>query len=282
MIINFNGVLAAEEDFCLTIANRAFKYADGVFETIRYGNGKIVFFEDHYFRLMADMRILRMEIPMEWSPEYLEDEIIKTIDANNLTDQSARIRLSVYREGKGYYTPQDNSVSFVIETEELASDRFDFDLKGATIQLFQDFYKPAGSMGNIKSVNSQIYTVAGIFARENGYDESMVLNPSRMLLEGHTSNVFLFKKDSILTPSLASGCVKGVLRKNIIDLLKADGLEVEETEVSPFELLRADEIWLTNTIRGIRWVSQYRKRNYESKIAEEYIPKLNALAGLEP
>lgn len=280
MIINFNGTLAAEQDFCLTVANRAFKYADGVFETIRYGNSRIVFFEDHYFRLMADMRILRMEIPMNWSPEYLENEILKTIDANDLTDESARIRLSVYREGKGYYTPEESAVSFVIEAENLSSDRYEYDAKGLSIQLFQDFYKSAGSMGNIKSVNSQIYTVAGIFARENGYDEAMVLNPSRMLLESQSSNVFLFKKDSILTPSLASGCVKGVLRKNIIDLLKSDGLEVEETEVSPFELLRADEIWLTNTIRGIRWVSQYRKRKYENKRAEEYIPKLNAMAGL--
>jgi branched-chain amino acid aminotransferase len=162
----------------------------------------------------------------------------------------------------------------------LQSERYEYNEKGINIQLFQDFHKPSGSLGNIKSVNSQIYTVAGIFARENGYDESMVLNPSRMLLEGHTSNVFLFKKDSILTPSLASGCVKGVLRKNVIDLLKSDGLEVEETEVSPFELLRADEIWLTNTIRGIRWVGQYRKRKYESAMAAQYIPKLNALAGL--
>lgn len=280
MIINFNGTTAEESDFCLTLANRAFKYADGVFETMRYGNRKIIFFEDHYFRLMSDMRILRMEIPMAWTPEYLENEILKTIDENGSTDQSVRIRLSVYREGTGYYTPHETGVSFVVELQPLDSDRYEFSEGGLSVQLFQDFHKPSGSLGNIKSVNSQIYTVAGIFARENGYDESLIINPSRMLLEGHTSNIFLFKKDSILTPSLASGCVKGVMRKNIIDLLKADGREVSEVEVSPFELLRADEIWLTNTIRGIRWVETYRKREYGNELAREYIPKVNALAGL--
>ena len=78
-MINFNGVIQ-ESDFQLTVSNRSFLYGDGVFETLKIVNNKILFFEDHYFRLMASMRIVRMEIPMFFTMEYFEEQILKLVE----------------------------------------------------------------------------------------------------------------------------------------------------------------------------------------------------------
>jgi len=120
-MINFNGHLT-ENDTVLKPSNRGFAYGDALFETIRSSHGKLLFWEDHYFRLMASMRILRMEIPMNFTMEFLEDQIQKTLETNELSNVSARVKLSVFRNEGGLYTPKDNTVGFVIQVSQLDSD----------------------------------------------------------------------------------------------------------------------------------------------------------------
>src|SRR5690606_8357956 len=104
-MINFNGTTLPGNSATLSIKNRGFTYGDSVFETIRVINGKIIFWEDHYFRLMASMRIMRMEIPSNFSPEFLENEIKELVRINDLINSAARIRFTVYRKEGGFYTP---------------------------------------------------------------------------------------------------------------------------------------------------------------------------------
>ena len=106
MLVNFNEELIEAEEFSVSKENRAFRYGDAVFETMKYSDGAIHFWEDHYFRLMSAMRIIRMEIPMNFTPEYLEEQIRELIGSNHLEKQSASIRLTVYRAGEGKYTPE--------------------------------------------------------------------------------------------------------------------------------------------------------------------------------
>ena len=82
-MINLNGQLLAPNAAGISITNRGFTYGDAVFETLRVINGKIIFWEDHYFRLMASMRIMRMEIPLGFSPEFLEKELLDLVDLPN-------------------------------------------------------------------------------------------------------------------------------------------------------------------------------------------------------
>ena len=86
-MINFNGILQ-DSDTNLLDQNRGFLYGDGVFETLKIVGGKILFFEDHYFRLMAAMRIVRMEIPMNFTLEYLEEQVLSLVEKNKI-EQSA-------------------------------------------------------------------------------------------------------------------------------------------------------------------------------------------------
>lgn len=116
-MLNYNGDLINEDDFSVSVNNRAFRYGDAIFETISVVNNNIVFWEDHYFRLMASMRMLRMEIPLKFTLEFLEDQILKSIP-NQIENNRLRVRLSVYRKDGGLYTPKTNEVDYVIEVSE--------------------------------------------------------------------------------------------------------------------------------------------------------------------
>ena len=100
-MINFNGTLHSSADNLL-VNNRSFLYGDGVFETVKIVNNRILFLEDHYFRLMASMRVVRMEIPMNFTLEYFEEQILVAVKGNNLSG-AVRARIIVYRNDGGYY-----------------------------------------------------------------------------------------------------------------------------------------------------------------------------------
>lgn len=274
-MINFNGGLRPDDEVKLSTSNRGFRFADAVFETIKYARGKIFFWEDHYFRLMSDMRILRMNIPIEWSPEFLEEEITKTIEANALNNGAARVRLTVFRNGGGGYTPETKDVSYLVECYPILDEEYILPQAGKNMQLFQDHAKPTGLLSNLKSANAQVYTLAGIFAQENGFDDCFLINEHKHLVEAISSNIWLVIGKTIKTPALSQGCVKGVLRTNLIKWLPKWGYEVEETEITPFELQRADEVWLSNTIRGLEWVGQYRKKTYKNDEAAAVLRRIN-------
>src|SRR5690606_3021927 len=90
-MVNLNGNITENET--ISIHNRGLNYGDAVFETLRFSGGKIYFWEDHYFRLMASMRILRMEIPMNFTMEFLEEQILKTINSAENKESTFRKKL---------------------------------------------------------------------------------------------------------------------------------------------------------------------------------------------
>jgi len=95
-MINNNGHLISSAEATVSVSNRGLAYGDAIFETIKTLNGKILFWEDHYFRLMASMRILRMEIPMAFTPEFLESQILELLNHNKSNSNSFRVKLTVF------------------------------------------------------------------------------------------------------------------------------------------------------------------------------------------
>ncbi len=267
-MINFNGKSISDTDLVLNVQNRAFRYGDCVYESMRYINGKIMFFEDHYFRLMGAMRLVRMEIPMNFTPDFLEEQILELIVQNNLEEKSARIRFGVYREGGGLYAPTTNDVGYYIEAKEI-NDNYELNKQGLVVDIYKDHYKQKGLLSNIKCGNSLLYTVASIYKTENEFDECFLINDEKHLVEAISCNVFLVKGKEIITPALTEGCVKGVMRKQIIKIAEQEGYTVKETSVSPFELQKVDEVFLTNASRGIQWVEKYRKKQYTNTVSQK-------------
>ena len=278
-MINFNGTLQTQSDSNFTIENRGYKYGDALFETLKVVNGKIFFWEDHYFRLMASMRILRMEIPMRFNMEFLESEILKTVDANALLNATARVRLTIDRGEGGKYLPsKEAEVNFNIVAESHPNPFYSIDDQATyTVDLYKDYFMAPGLLSGLKSNNKAIQVIGSIYAKENDFDNCLVLNTNKSVIEALNGNLFLVKGDKIKTPPLEDGCLKGVMRKQILELLAKDvNLFVEEASISPFELQKADELFITNVIVGIVPIRQYRKKTYSTEFAKGIIAKLNA------
>lgn len=271
-MVNFNGNLIANSAAFLNVDNRAFKYGDALFETLKVEQLRIQFIEDHYFRLLASMRMLRMKIPMHFTMEYLENEILKTITGNKL--ENARVRLTIYRADGGFYTPETNEIAYLIEVSEL-----DVQIKHRyTIDLFKDYFVYSGLLSSIKTTNRITNVLAGIYALENGLDNCILLNERKNVAESTNGNIFLVNGNEIKTPAVDEGCVKGIIRKKIIDIVsKNSKYSMLETAISPFELQKSDEVFITNAIIGIQPVTNYKKKHFRISIAKELTLQLQAL-----
>ncbi|MGB1111562.1 MAG: aminotransferase class IV [Schleiferiaceae bacterium] len=282
-MINYQGDIIELKALPVQDVKRATMYGDAVFETIRMRDNKLLFVEDHYFRLMASMRILRMPIPMEFTPEFFVDEANRLAEEVAVTD--GRLRLQVVRKSEGKYTPDDNNECvWWMELEELGSQDYTWTSKGLKVDLFKDHYIQPGLLSTLKSSNALPYVLAGIFAKENGLDAMLLVNDKKMLVEANAANIFVLKDNVLKTAPLEDGPLRGVFRKNLIGWAKEIGLEIKEESINPFELQKADEIWLTNTISGVQWVEKYRKRTYKGDKAKELVEllqrKLNVLGSL--
>ncbi len=280
-MINLNGNLVEDNQASISITNRGFAYGDAVFETIRVISGKIMFWEDHYFRLMASMRIMRMEIPANFSPEFLEEEILDLVRENSLDTTAARVKFSVYREEGGYYRPETREIGFIITIEELPDAFYLLNEDDYEVELFKDHYITSGLFSTIKSNNRAINILGSIFASENGYENCFLINEKKNVVEALNGNLFLVKGDKIKTPPLTDGALNGITRKKLLEIIKTlPDLTLEETSISPFELQKADELFITNVIKGIQPVTKYRKKKFENKVAKDLLSKLNVKARL--
>lgn len=273
-MINFNGLIVSNETNILT-RNRAFLYGDAVFETVKIMNSKILFLEDHYFRLMSSMRVIRMEIPMNLTMEYLEEQILTLAKSKNLAI-SSRARITVYRNDGGYYLPQDNTVSFLISAESLDTALYSINQKDYVVDLYTDFYVSRQLLSSIKTTNKIINITASIFANENGLDNCLILNDSKNVIEALQGNLFMLKGNVLTTPPVSEGCLDGIMRKQILALArKIENLEVVEEVISPFDLQKADELFITNVIKGIQPITKYRKKEFTTDLASKLVRNLN-------
>ena len=275
-MVNINGNIIKKEDASISILNRGFNYGDAVFETIKVAHNKILFWEDHYFRLMASMRILRMEIPMNFTLEFLEKQIFDLVQSNNSSTKTMRIKLIVFRNSNGFYLPDNNDVSYVISSEILNEDFYHLQENNNVVDLYKDHYVSADLLSTLKTNNRIINVTGSIFAKENDLDNCLLLNTQKQVVEALNANLFLVKGNTIKTPPLSDGCIKGVMRKQIIDIIKLiPDFVFEEASISPFELQKADELFLTNVIIGIQPITKYRKKEFDTEVARNLLGKLN-------
>lgn len=273
-MVNFNGTLV-ELTGVEVQENRGFLFGDSVFETIKVLDGRVLFLEDHYFRLMASMRIIRMEIPMNFTMEFFESQILNLVKIKAL-DTSARVRFSVFRKNGGGYLPKTNEIDFVVVAESLENKIYVFGDLPYEVELFKDFYITAQLLSTLKSNNRLVQITGSIFAEENGYQNCLIMNEAKNVVEALQGNLFMLTGNKLVTPPLSDGCLNGVMRKQILALTrKMENLEVAEQSISPFDLQKADELFLTNVIKGVQPITKYRKKEYKADLAAELVKKLN-------
>lgn len=264
--IVINGKLVPAGQPVLMTDNHGYRYGDGLFETMKVENGRILLASYHFERLFSGIRLLGYNIPDGLNPDRLAEEIHTLCHVNNIP-QRARVRLSVSR-GSGNPDEGHLSAQYLIECSALDNTAQQKE-QGLRIDVFPDARKSCDMFSNLKSANYLPYVMAANYARHNMLDESLVLNQFGRIAESSISNVFLVKDDRLITPSLPEGCVAGVVRKYIIANTPATQINLLEGKVTVDDLEQADEVFLTNAIRGIRWVKQFRDKVYTSSRTTE-------------
>lgn len=263
----WNSNFVEREQALLSISNRSFQYGDGLFESMRIINGQLLFFEDHWERILRGMSICGMSSADFNSLEIrnIADEIIQRNNVNG-----GRMKLLVYRYSEGFYKPETDGVKYLISTHDTEHERFVWNTQGWQTGLFTSIRKPINFLSEVKSTSALLYVLAAREARINHWDEIFILNEAGFLCEGSFSSVFLVDENrTIHTPALTEGPLPGVMRKHAIKLIREAGMECIERTVAVEELLHAREVFVTNAIQGIRWVVSYRDKRYFNTIGKK-------------
>lgn len=244
----------------LPASNRGYRYGDGLFETMKIVNGQIAFKGDHFERLFSGLELLKFSIPSLFTKEKLEVQVLDLCRRNNC-EELARVRLSVSRGNGGLYD-ENGALQWIIESFPLSKTIQTFNENGLVIGIYPEAPKSMDRFSNLKSANFLIYSMAAIYAKENKLNDCLVLNTEGKLADSTIANVFIIKGDRILTTGLDQGCIAGVFRKNLLSWLGQNGYSVEESALTVADLGNADEVFLTNAIRGIQWVGDFRDKKY--------------------
>lgn len=267
--LNFNGELYHTEDTIFQSHNRSFRYGDGLFETMRYSNGSIPLLNYHIQRLHRGMDLLKLEGSKEYSESFFRSKISALLKKNELLASECRVRLAVFRDGGGLYTPQSNRSAYLLEVFKLDKKINVHNQAGLIIDVFPDHRKPVNALSTLKSSNALLYVLAGIFRKANALDDVLLINENGFLVEAASSNVFIWYQNTLYTPALSEGCVDGVMRRSIIDFAKEKEIEIVEAQINPQILNEAEEIFLTNAVHGMQCVLGYKKKRYFHRLSKD-------------
>ena len=199
-----NGELVPAGRPVIGVDNRAYRFGDGLFESIRVVNGKPCFIGAHWARLTEGLKVLRIACPAGLNEGTLTAHI-----------------------------------------ERLAKE-------GGLARMIE---------------HGQLYVMAGLWCAERGLDDCLLQNDRGNIIESGSGNVFIVSNGVLYTPPLSDGCIGGVMRMQVINLAVASGIKVYETTLNPQNLLAADELILTNAVRGPQWASAYRTKRYAHRMA---------------
>ncbi len=267
---NLNGQLTNTLD--LSPDNRAFYYGDALFDTLKYKNNKYHFLELHYLRLLAGMRQLRMEIPSHFTLEFWNEELLKLIDQSPTAD--LRYRTTVWRSAKGLYTPSGNDINYLIETSVLN----DQVKPTYSLGVYKNLSINADAFSHIKTTNRLPNVLASIYAGEHELDNVLLLNQHKNIACSTNANVFIVNQQSIYTPPISDGCLKGTIREVLLTQIpKHPSYSIEEKSLSITDIISADEVFLTNAITGIQPVTNFKRKTYSTSVAKALTELLQTL-----
>lgn len=274
-LLNLNGEVLEANAPLLTTQNRAFRYGDALFESIRCMNGRLPFLPLHIERLVGGMKVLKMNIPAHFDTVFFQAEIEKILPT---TTANVRIRITIMREEGGFYAPISHNVLFLIEYAALTDDHFLLNKRGLKVDLFNDFIIHADGLSTLKHTNKLVYVMAAISAVERGLDDVLLKNKQNNIVEASSSNIFWRRGYELYTVPLFEGCVSGVMRKWILRKSSEMGENIIQKALTLSELHLADEIFITNAIQGVRWVQHIGEHFYcENEATKIWNDRLNTI-----
>lgn len=267
--IIWNGKLVDENLPVVTASSRGLRYGDGLFETMRIAENKLLNASAHFTRLFHGMDLLGFEYPVSFSAAYLESQAL-ALATQNAHLKSARVRLTIYRGEGGVADPESNLPNWLIQTTAIAPLSPQLPESGLTIGFFRDARKTADLYSSLKSNNFLAYLMAAQFAKKANLDDAILMNPYDRVADTTIANIFWAEGNRIFTIPLSEGPIAGTARARLIQILKEKEIVVEETAADSERILAADAVFLTNAVTGIRWVASIEHRNFEPGPAAEF------------
>ena len=265
---NYNGKIYKNNTALISVNNRGLRYGDGLFETLKSINSTIQFAEDHIERLWKGMNLLQFKIPVHFTAENLQQEILELLKKNGHSN-TARIRLTIFRGDGGLYDEISHIPHYLIQTWALPEDTGKWNSNGLVLGVYADAKKSCDMLSNLKHNNFLPYAMAALYAKKQKWNDAILFNSHERICDTAIANIFLVKGDIIYTPSLDEGCIAGIMRKNIINQLVKDDLEIIEGKITIEDLLDADEVFLSNSIYYIRWVQRIGDKEYTNSLTQK-------------
>jgi branched-chain amino acid aminotransferase len=259
-LVWFNGAIVPPGTISKPAGNRALFYGDSVFESMRYHAGDVYFVDDHFQRLIGGMFSIGLDTTLLNPMDIYEG--IRNL-CSELSFDHARIRMTVFRREGGFYMPESDRFHLLITASELPDEAYRYNQKGLRVGLYSDIRKPVNALAGVKSGNALLYVLAARHARDQQWDDALLLNEHGRICEASSSNLFLVMPDNkVITPPLSEGSLPGVFRKNLIQWMQQNSIQVEEQVVLTDDLYKAGEVFTTNVTSGIRWVLAFREKRY--------------------
>jgi branched-chain amino acid aminotransferase len=244
-----NGAFFQEQETSLHPDNRSFRYGDGLFETIRYANGHMPLWDLHMARLFNGLLALKIHSGKLLTPELLLKQVTSLCQKNNL--KHARIRITVSRGEGGILDPTAVTPDYIIQTWPLDEPTPRFNTNGLHLRVYQDGRKSADALASLKSTNYLLYAMAALYAKEQKSNDAILLNHHGRIADCSIANIYWVEGQQIYTTPLSEGPVAGVMQKHLRSIINCT-----ERSISPEELLKMPEVFLTNAVRGIQWVGE--------------------------
>jgi branched-chain amino acid aminotransferase len=275
LYVNNNGSILAGDAPTILPGNRAYLYGDGVFESIRIINGQPLNLENHVLRLLAGARAIHMRPSASYTTDFFEAKILE-LCALSAISEGGRCRLSLDRISGGAYLPDANDSTYYIEVYPYEVNHFELNARGLELDIYQEIKLQKNVLSNFKTKMGLPYVMAALSAKANGLDDVFLTDVKGQILETSSCNMFIIGNGVLYTPGLDEGCLAGTMRMQVINLAIANGIKVYECAILPQNLMAADEVFLTNAIRGINWVGGYRTKRYQNNISRKLVVLLNA------
>ncbi|HBW86242.1 MAG TPA: 4-amino-4-deoxychorismate lyase [Crocinitomicaceae bacterium] len=272
--VNNNGTILPADAPTIHPGNRGHLYGDGVFESIRVIAGKPLNMENHIKRLLEGAKAIKMRTPSFFNTNFFEEKI-KELLYRSAIKEGGRCRLSLDRVTGGAYLPDSNECTYYIEVYPYDVNHFELNAKGLEIDIYQDIKLQKNFLSNYKTKAGLTYVMAALSAQEKGLDDLFLSNDRGNILETSSCNVFVVSNGVLYTPGLDEGCLAGTMRMQIINLALANGIKVYECAILPQNLLAADEIFVTNAIRGVNWIGGYRTKRFYNNMSRKLVVLLN-------
>lgn len=245
-IVYINGSLVPRSKAYISISDHGFLYGYGLFETMRAYHGKLFLLGRHIKRLRNAAEVIGMG--QKLAGIDLEKACADTLEANKLKE--ARVRLTV-TNGDGAALPwtdaggAPNIVVTAVPYTPLPAEKY---AQGFRVGIASVRRARQAVVSSIKSINYLLNVMARMEAAADGMDEALLLNDGGYIAEGGGSNVFFVEGTWLVTPSTDSGIIPGVTREVVMEMALRMGLVVKEGDISPAELKRFDEAFMTNAI----------------------------------